>query len=187
MSSSQKSLCGTSSPITLNVNNQDVHMYDGRTTILPHSARGRPRQNRSSRSSWGFLGCVCAGAVGAPKPPSPPSPLAPMPIPPPVTGERTAGDPPPIPVLPNIETRSSSGLLDVRIFAVAGFDAAPPPMMSDARPCDDEGIPEPELDPTSGSSKSSRFSACCPCTTVLSAFSRERTSSSRLQSSEELC
>ena len=91
--------------------------------------------------------------------------------------------PPPSPVPPNIDTRSSSGLVEVRIFAVAGLELALPPMMMEASP------PPPFEDVSgeegSGSSKSSRFSACWPCTTVLSAFSRAEISSSNLNRIED--
>lgn len=100
------------------------------------------------------LASVGAGAddIADPKPP-PPNDKPPREfcaVPP-------AGAPP-----PKIETRSSNGLLDVpeRRLAAAGVDDK---TSVAARP---EGWPFI----AGASSKSSRFSACCPATTVCNAF-----------------
>ena len=61
-------------------------------------------------------------------------------------------------VLPKMETRSSSGLLDVPAsrFAAAGVEARTVVAAS----------PDGCCSPATSSSKSSRFSACCPAATV---------------------
>jgi hypothetical protein len=63
-----------------------------------------------------------------------------------------------IPALPNIETRSSRGLLDVpdNKFAAAGVAARAAVA----------AIPDGCCSSEVGSSKLSKFSACCPMTTV---------------------
>ena len=78
--------------------------------------------------------------------------------------------------LPNIETRSSSGLLDVPAskFAAAGVDAN---TVVAARP---DGFCWPASGLSSTSSKSSRFSARLPAATVSRALAVEMCSSASL-------
>ena len=74
---------------------------------------------------------------------------------------------PPTPILPKIDTRSSNGLVEVPAskFAAAGVDVR----VVAARP---DGWPSS----AGASSKSSRFSACWPATSVCSAFLVETSS-----------
>lgn len=78
-----------------------------------------------------------------------------------------------MPALPNMDTRSSSGFEDVNKLV-------PDLVTGSERVVEASPSPNEAFSP-SGSSKSRRFSACWPATTVLRAFSRAETSSSRLK------
>lgn len=107
--------------------------------------------------------CTLAGVI-LPNPPKASNPLN-APGAPPITGLVTGG------VLmlvdPKIDTRSSNGLLLVRTFAAAGLFAIAAPMPPS------EGWPSI----AGASSKSRRFSDCCPATTFFNAVWRAVSSS----------